>query len=330
MFLPVLLVRDFGIAGFLVFAIPNILGAAAMAWLLPDADASRRFVEKHARLCASFSVVTIAFHVFFVIWMIQRQIMVPAAVPVILALAVAMLVTVASNRGAVVAAWAVLTVSLAAFAAAAIHLPSAVAALHFTGPVPPINLLGLAAVCVFGFSLCPYLDLTFHRARQNTSRSQGKIAFAGGFGGVFAAMILFTLWYAPLLNQPIRSVDPFVIRLISLHMSAQIAFTLAAHLRSLAANWSPAIRRGIRDVIIPASVVLLGANFGETAYRISLAWYGLVFPAALWIGVGTLRRLCVFALACAIAAPMYWLGFIDDRMLWLLPGVAIVLLARLL
>jgi len=180
MFLPVLLVRDFGIAGFLVFAIPNILGAAAMAWLLPDADASRRFVEKHARLCASFSVVTIAFHVFFVIWMIQRQIMVPAAVPVILALAVAMLVTVASNRGAVVAAWAVLTVSLAAFAAAAIHLPSAVAALHFTGPVPPINLLGLAAVCVFGFSLCPYLDLTFHRARQNTSRSQGKIAFAGG------------------------------------------------------------------------------------------------------------------------------------------------------
>src|SRR5688572_21066280 len=72
MFLPVLLVRDYGAWAWLVFAVPNVIGAAAMGWVLRDAAASERFVQRHAVAGYAFSVVTIAFHVFFAMWMIQR------------------------------------------------------------------------------------------------------------------------------------------------------------------------------------------------------------------------------------------------------------------
>src|SRR5688500_16462821 len=65
MFLPVLLVRDFGMWGWIVFAVPNVIGAAAMGWRLRDADASKRFVRGHASACRACSLVTIAYHSFF-------------------------------------------------------------------------------------------------------------------------------------------------------------------------------------------------------------------------------------------------------------------------
>ncbi|MBV8780683.1 MAG: hypothetical protein JO353_04735, partial [Phycisphaerae bacterium] len=34
MYLPVLLVRDYGFWGWVVFAIPNVVGAAAMGWTI--------------------------------------------------------------------------------------------------------------------------------------------------------------------------------------------------------------------------------------------------------------------------------------------------------
>ena len=40
MFLPVLLVRDYGVWGWIVFAVPNVLGAAAMGWVLRSAEVS--------------------------------------------------------------------------------------------------------------------------------------------------------------------------------------------------------------------------------------------------------------------------------------------------
>ena len=36
MFLPVLIMREYGIAGWFVFAIPNVVGAAAVGWVLTD------------------------------------------------------------------------------------------------------------------------------------------------------------------------------------------------------------------------------------------------------------------------------------------------------
>jgi hypothetical protein len=334
MFLPVLLVRDFGIAGFLVFAIPNILGAAAMGKMLPDAAASRRFVDRHRAACAAFSIVTIIFHLFFIQWMVLRGIMPAAAVPMIGALVAVMLITVAADRGAIITAWVVFAASITAFILAALHAPHAIADLRLTGPAPTVNLVGLAAVCLLGFLLCPYLDLTFHRARQATSPAQGVIAFVAGFGGCFTAMILFTLWYSRLFDEPAGSLNSFVLHVIGLHMAVQTAFTIAAHLRCLGVEWSPPTRNGLLAGVLPAALLLM---FGErayanpeTTYRLFLVFYGLIFPAYLWIGAPNLRAAGVLVAACAVAAPMYWLGFIDDRMLWLLPGVAVVLLARLL
>ena len=49
MFLPVLLVRDYGIWGWIVFAVPNVLGAAAMGWVLRSRSSSRHILIAHAR-----------------------------------------------------------------------------------------------------------------------------------------------------------------------------------------------------------------------------------------------------------------------------------------
>src|SRR5580693_2580416 len=67
MYLPVIMVRDYGIWAFVVFAVPNVVGAAAMAWVLPDADSSRKLEKEHRTACALFSLATLSFHVFFLV-----------------------------------------------------------------------------------------------------------------------------------------------------------------------------------------------------------------------------------------------------------------------
>src|SRR3974377_2421065 len=65
MFLPVLLVRDYGIWGWIVFAIPNVLGAPPMGWVIRSRETSLEIVAAHREACQLFSAVTIAFHLFF-------------------------------------------------------------------------------------------------------------------------------------------------------------------------------------------------------------------------------------------------------------------------
>jgi hypothetical protein len=78
---------------------------------------------------------------------------------------------------------------------------------------------------------------------------------------------------------------------------------------------------------------------GDLVYRLFMSFYGLVFPAYVWICMvplrgrtpGTSRRaLTVLVIAIAVAAPMFWLGYVCERMLWLVAGVGVVLLARLM
>jgi hypothetical protein len=42
------------------------------------------------------------------------------------------------------------------------------------------------------------------------------------------------------------------------------------------------------------------------------------------------QKLRLLAITVAVAAPMFWLGFVERHMVWLVPGVAVVVLARLL
>lgn len=338
MYLPVLLVRDFGVAGFLVFAIPNVVGAAAMGRMLPDAQSSRQFVARHRAACAAFSAVTILFHFFFVAW-IGRGLIGPAAFGIFAAALAVFLVVSFNQRLTMRSAWVVLGGSLIAFGFVCSRGSWVIDGIHFLGKAKSLNLLGLAPVCVVGFALNPYLDLTFHRVRQATEPRAGVLAFVIGFYGCFASMILFTLCYARLLDPSAGALLPHPLAwAIALHMIVQSAFTVAMHLRSVATQRSPANRLGVLVGTVAEVCVLIFCIFSasgaspERTYRMLMGFYGLVFPAYLWICLNgaTRRAMIVCAIAIAAAGPLFWLGFVDGEMLWLIPGIAIILLARLL
>jgi hypothetical protein len=78
---------------------------------------------------------------------------------------------------------------------------------------------------------------------------------------------------------------------------------------------------------------------GEIVYRCFMAFYGLVFPAYVWLCMIPTRdghsgpsrqKILVWAFAVGIAAPMFWMGFIERQTWWLAPGLAMVLVARLM
>src|SRR5688500_18106858 len=188
MFLPVLLVRDYGVWGWVVFAVPNVVGAAAMGWVLRTADVSRALVERHRVACVAFSFVTAAFQWYFAAWLLR-----PLVLPIVAAVAILFVLLTRAPRADRAVALVVFIGSLLAFG---ILLESGG---HFTEvpeAVRPLQrssteLFPLALVCLFGFLLCPYLDLTFHRTRQSTTSDRGaRVAFAGGFGVFFLVMIL--------------------------------------------------------------------------------------------------------------------------------------------
>lgn len=346
MFVPVLLVRDLGFWGWVIFAVPNVIGAAAMGWVLKTPESSRRIVDSHGPACRAFSVVTIAFHVFFVLWFVPRLVGLPTSACTFALVGAYLLLTMTRARADLLAgviAFALSIVLLSIFAhRAEIWIP-------VNGRLGEINVLWLGPVCVFGFALCPYLDLTFHRARQEQpTLVRSRMVFSIGFGVCFLTMIVFSLIYAealsPLLGADWRvRVRPVFGWIIATHMIVQSAFTLSVHARALASSrFTP---RGVFALLLITQIALfiaLGCNFlpryhhldpGEVIYRLFMVFYGLIFPAYVWncMVFSGPTRVSVRAtlLAIAVAVPMCWLGFIEDHMIWLVPGVAVVLAAPL-
>jgi hypothetical protein len=352
MFLPVLLVRDYGVWGWIVFAVPNVIGAAAMGWTVKSQDDSRRLVEAHGIACVCFSVITVAFHVFFSVWISELF-----TILWIAALAAAAICWIAGRGGRRDRAVAVgvLTLSLSCFAWK-LQDRQMLSSFHFSSFYNDV--LPLSAVSVFGFALCPYLDLTFHRARQATGETDARLAFGAGFGCFFALMILFSLLYAfdiwikrflPRLSyEPTRNLT--LLSAVAVHMFCQIGFTTAVHTRAVTRGITP------RKWVLLGSLILIAIglgwcthhfprahfrylNLGEAIYRLFMSFYGLLFPAYVWLCMlptwnspqrPTRRQWGVFAVAVVLAAPAFWVAFIEGRMMWVLPGLAGVLLARLL
>ena len=366
MFLPVLMVRDYGGWGWLLFAVPNVVGAAAMGWVLRDRDASAALQAAHLPACRWFSIVTVAFHAHFAIALMPRLVgdsfitLAVALVPLVV------LLWGARGRRATIAASLVLALSVLAMLGylALRGLPPLPAAAK-----PRVDLLWLAPVTFFGFLLAPYLDLTFHRARQSTTRAGGRTAFGVGFGVFFLLMIVFTALYAEPLITALAGVRRLSIRgdlfvaVLAFHLAVQTAFTVLAHTEAVketalagAAPW-----RGVfgAAAIIGLAVLLRWAagrfpvyrgywgqelDSFELIYRIFMAFYGLVFPAYVWLFmVPSLRRrrpvaarpprtatVIFFAAVVILAAPAFWMGFIEGRVLWLVPGVLLVVVSRLL
>ena len=372
MFLPVILLRDYGAFAWVVFALPNVVGASAMGWVLQRQGASERMVDRHAPAMAAFSAVTILFHVLFVGWIVRWLGQVAGAgewtfVAAAAGAAVVLFPLLMSRRAALLLAALAWAGSLAAFVVTVMHTepPGRMPA---PAGDPSMDLAYLAPVCILGFALSPYLDLTFHRARQALTTYGGVAAFTLGFGAMFLAMIVFTLWYGPMAvppdaDRPWLTSQPFT-RTAALavvaHMAGQSGFTVAAHLVELyrrhrrddggATTWGTLAGVVFAGGILGFVAYLLsrggpqarfwcaslGAN--ETGYRLFMSFYGLVAPAYAcaflipWRGTRSTDRQkwVTFALTLLLAGPAYWVGFIEGKMVWLLAGVGVILVSRVL
>jgi hypothetical protein len=355
MFLPVILVRDYGFWAWLVFAVPNVLGAAAMGWVLRSGQGSIEISSIHEPACRIFSAVTIAFHLFFVVAVIaplgssitSKDQTMETLLGAVLTIATLMYVYMTRRGGGDrVLAWGTLAISLVAMFYVTLEVSDIARVnpekMHPLGMRIHQDLLWLTPVCIFGFLGCPYLDLTFHRARQFANAP--KKAFGMGFGAVFFTMILFTLVYARAFAS--NSVTGWIAIFLVVHLAVQSAYTIAAHARELR-------YRGEAYAILAAGLALLAwlaywflpdtrlvgrLYAGEIIYRIFMGFYGLLFPTYVWLimlpGKGhaapTTRNLVVFSAAVIAALPMFWMGFVAQKMIWLAPGLTLVLLARLL
>jgi hypothetical protein len=347
LFLPVLLVRELGTLGFVIFAVPNVVGAAMMGTILPSAAVSSQVVQRHRPALVAFSAVTVAFHLFFAAWMTPRLIG-PMGPWIVLAL-VAVFTGIAlrrRDRSDLIAAVVVLAIT------AGIALFALRNRLDFSWAPPrdPIAVAALAPVCAFGFFLCPYLDLTFHRVRQRTSPAAGRVAFGVGFGVLFLAVILLSYGYArPLAaavdGQASRGLVKALALPLGLYMALQIAYTVALHIvevipeaKALGGRYSTLIA-----LVIAGGTALgfacnrgslwYGLDAGEVIYRCFMGCFGLCFPAYVWLCMlrrsPSRRALGICAVAVVAALPLFFAGFVAGRMVLLVPGVALVLLARL-
>ncbi len=344
MFLPVLLVRDYGVWAWVVFAVPNVVGAAAMGWVIATREQSRQIVLTHRPTMIVFSIVTAAFQLFFAAWFISEllntAIGVQGAVILLVAVAAAAIFLRGPRLAPVLMAALVLVLSIGCCWKLArsdyLTLPGVLSR-------PSIDVLWLLPVSLFGFLLCPYLDLTFHHARSQMSRPQSQLAFGIGFGIIFLGSIAFALSYAfgLLYLWDLKAV--IAVTTFSVYFSIHVIFTTALHWERATREFGHTqIMSTLLAVAVASAVLALlawmigGAVGGELVYRAFVGFYALVFPTYVWLCMipsprsqPSRRALIVFTVSVLVAAPMFWMGFIMGRMIWLLPGLAIVLLARL-
>lgn len=380
MFFPVLLTGDFGWWAWLVFALPNVIGAASVGLLLRKPGAAKRFADKHRFATGWFSAVTIAFHIYAVAWLVRlvlggrnadllpglfRDLSVTLGMSsfFVLTAAFAFLPFRIAARAAVV----VLAVSVACFALAALGLwVDPMGSAGFSLPPAPepltpalIALAWIAPVIVAGFLLCPYLDLTINRVRQETAEPGGSYAFAGGFGGPFLLMILGTLGYAGYFAT--HGSLPLI---IILHVVVQAAFTTGVHIRAVFAGdllrvgpraaQRRRFRTGRRPLaawrVFLAVFLLLamgplgnaaidfgnvagrtGYSFARLGYETFMLMYGVVFPLAMWcfairpawLGSATAsRRRVAFIVGVALGLPLVSAGYLFED--WYLATVGLL------
>jgi hypothetical protein len=233
----------------------------------------------------------------------------------------------------------------------------------FTGRHSMTDLILFIPAAVFGFALCPYLDLTFHRARQATTPGAGRAAFTIGFGIVFFSMIIFSLGYAGAfedVNAHIGfDIAPKLWPVLLVQLVVQGGFTAAVHLRSLHRPKPTGRPSGSTAEFGLAVAVAVGLMLGlgvllvdgepqpwmrnwqfvtsvtELGYRAFLLLYGTVFPAYVLIcmtptyrQVSHKSRVVLFAVAAALSYPLACAAFIANRSLWVLPILAVMVIAR--
>ncbi len=348
MFLPVILRRDFGVWAYAAFLIPNIVGAGAMGFVLRRRGASESMCAEHLPACRAFSWVTVAFQWFFLLWLAwgwgQGGI---ALVIGAVGLAWGAELLCGSERRWMALSACVFAISLGC---GAWWIMSGGGKYAGAGLVPlhPGEVAWIVPVCVLGFGLCPYLDLTFHRARQKTPEGAAAAPFSIAFGALFPLLMQFTWMYTPEILEIAKSkgtsIGPQVASFpVAVHMAVQLGFTIAAHERELSARDRVGGVGRIGPLALALALLLVcwrmprfsGMSSFELMYRGFLCFYALIFPAYVWVcvvcrrGMATRSGLAIVAGACVIAGPMYWMGFVRGVTWWLALGVGVVILAGL-
>lgn len=373
MFLPALLIRDAGWMGYAVFFVPNVVGAGLMGFVLRSPEAAATLARNHAGMARVFSAVTIAFHIFWFAWVASfirdafpigdTWVMVAAALGIAFAITSGRVVRFGAAPRAAAVLWLVGLGTIVYALVTPNALTPGTTDMIATG-TDPGSAAWLLPVTVFGFMLCPYLDLTFLLARRSSPGvNGGRIAFGVGFWVLFPVMIGLTALYAgPLIavleGRGPTSVEPAVGAAILLHMIVQWVFTVRVHsdrLFSPIDSLGPATDqdrgRQMWDHPIPVAAIVFGAlgagllgvfapslpshsgmSAGEIVYRCFLSAYGLLFPVYVWARMIPRTRRptnAAWVAACVLAAPFYWMGFIERDGVWLVPGILIAMLVPL-
>ncbi len=339
--LPHILLDRFGWPGFLAFAAVNVVGATALGFVLATARRSQDMVRTHGGAMRWFSTATLAFHLFFVAYLCHYY--GPAETR---SIAMALLIPL----GAYIAALALSFVPLRLWPWMALLVyalsigtfvrigAGTLGDIAWRGDSPPIDVLWIAPMMAMGFLLCPYLDLTFHRALQE---SGGRGAFVV-FAPAFAAMLFLTAAY---WDFPHDQAERFVIA----HIAAQTLFTMGAHLRELrggrggrapggaarlGALWMLALPLLALPIIPIVASIEDAATVARDTYLRFLVFYGLLFPAYVLLLMTrsyqrpTARSVQTVLLLAIVLAPLYEAGFIHAQAWLLLIPVGVLLVVR--
>ncbi|MEM9082492.1 MAG: hypothetical protein AAGB34_02770, partial [Planctomycetota bacterium] len=211
MWFPVYLVRDFGWPGWVVFAIPNCLGAMSVGFVLANPDRLRRFRRNNREAIIAFGFITILFQLFLVSYLTLGSPVV--ALPVFVVIDDSVLFSFATLFFLLVVLFAMCLViygrpmlgsrthertrprfrKYLLLAAGCILASGIVVALanesltmpNNTGDRTRSELLYAAFPIVLGFLTCPYLDPSFLRLRGIMRGKSGTRAFAMSFGCLF-------------------------------------------------------------------------------------------------------------------------------------------------
>ncbi len=302
MFLPFILLKQYGWPGFLAFFIPNVLGCALFGYVLTPARAAQ-LRSRCAALCTWFSLATLLYQAFFSGWMLPPV----AAIAVILGG-----VTAARFLGD--SGWLRFALAVTIVSALAIdwdRIPNLLD-LPASGSLPASFLPPLVPAIAIGFLACPYLDLTFHRALE---RSPSRHAFLV-FGIAFATTLLCVATFFD-----VKTMGPRLGSALTLLWGIQLLFTVGAHCREGFTDARPLARR-----VLVVWVLLVGLSLGWLARLAPLAWwgsgeeiymrilvlYGLVFPYFLLL---RLRGVPTWLSTGVVLAslPFFEIGFMQNR-----------------
>jgi hypothetical protein len=157
-------------------------------------------------------------------------------------------------------------------------------------------------------------------------------------------MLLLTVAYSGWLAIGFDRIKyPQLALILSAHFIVQSCVTCALHAEQIARVENRLnFRRFLAFSVLLIVAVLFGIldrpdftyngfPLGEIVYRAFMGFYGLFAPAYVWLRLIRPKRsiLRVWAVVI-IAAPMYWLGFADERMPFILPGILIIIASKFL